>query len=271
MTKSILTLDKGEYLAPEYSHFDANGLVIGNTRYANYTKTGTWHRHKNPLISYVLNGGNIENRKGKSFERVSGCINFYGAHEPHQNIYKAFPSRHISIEIEDEFLLKNELDIVDISHSFQTQKIEAFQFIKIFKETSIDDDQSKGTIEMLFLELVKKAKFHYSRSDSSTPIWVDTIRTILNDKWNQKVTLEELANETGVHPITISKNFRKYFSYTLGEYCRVLRIKKALALLSSGNLSLSEVAYTCGFADQSHFIKVFKAQTGFIPKEYRKM
>lgn len=271
MNTSIRSLNKGEYLAPEYSNFDANGLLIGHTKYAQYTKTGVWHRHKNPLISYVLNGGNVENRKGKSIERVSGSINFYHANEPHQNTYKTFPSRHISIEIEDDFLLKNELSIVDVSLLFQTQKMEAFQFVKILKETTIADDQSKETIEMLFLELCEKAKFQNARDSAKTPIWVDTIRDILHDRWNEKVTLEELAKETGVHPITISKNFRKYFSYTLGEYCRILRIRKALEFISTNKLPLSEIAYVCGFADQSHFIRIFKSLTGFIPKDYRKI
>lgn len=268
MSESILTLETGQYLAPRYSNFDANGLIVGHTHYAKPTKTGIWHRHKNPLLSYVLDGGNVENRARESFERISGCVNFYNAYEPHQNIYKTFPSRHVSIEMEPDFLIQNDLDALDIAHSFQSQKKEAFQFAKILKETFINDGQSKDTITMLFLELCNKTNFQNS---IMSPPWVNTIRTILHDRWNEKVALVDLANETGVHPITISKNFRKHFSYTLGEYCRIFRIEKAMTLMRSQNSSLSEIAYSCGFSDQSHFIRTFKTHTGFRPKDYKKI
>jgi AraC family transcriptional regulator len=42
-------------------------------------------------------------------------------------------------------------------------------------------------------------------------------------------------------------------------------------MLKNTRLSLTEIAYTCGFADQGHFTRTFKAATGFLPKTFRKI
>ncbi|MGB1004752.1 MAG: helix-turn-helix domain-containing protein [Salibacteraceae bacterium] len=41
-------------------------------------------------------------------------------------------------------------------------------------------------------------------------------------------------------------------------------------LLKNTSLSTTEIAYECGFADQSHFIRTFKNLNGFTPKQYQK-
>ena len=69
----------------------------------------------------------------------------------------------------------------------------------------------------------------------------------------------------------VSREFSKYFNnLSFGEYIRKLRIEKAIDLLHSSNLSLSEIAYLTGFSDQSHFTRIFKRHTSQSPAEFRK-
>jgi AraC family transcriptional regulator len=269
LNSRILTLEKGHYLAPAYKTYKAGDLLVGVTEYKHSIETGIWHSHKNPLISYVLYGGNLENRKGAVIERTSGCVNFYHAHESHQNIYKKFPSKHVSIEIESKFLDDFNITERELSLSIQKSKHLTFAFIQILKEVLIADDQSYSSIEILFLELLKAPS--NVRIQQTSPPWMTTVKEVLNDRWNENISLQELSKEAGVHPITISKHFGKYFSCTLGEYTRSLKIEKAIALIHASNTTLTEIAFTCGFSDQSHFIRVFKSLTGFLPKDYRKL
>jgi AraC family transcriptional regulator len=102
------------------------------------------------------------------------------------------------------------------------------------------------------------------------PLWLKKVHEMLHDSWNKKLTLTDLARESSVNPITISKHFHKYFSCTLGEYMRKLKIEKSLAIIKNST-SLTDVAYLCDFADQSHFIRTFKHLTGFLPKEYKRL
>ncbi|HWK05009.1 MAG TPA: AraC family transcriptional regulator [Puia sp.] len=93
----------------------------------------------------------------------------------------------------------------------------------------------------------------------------------MNDRWNELLSLQDLSVVVGVHPVTISKHFSRYFNCTLGQYMRKLRINKAISLVKSSGTSLTDISYECGFADQSHFIRTFKHMTGFLPMQYQRL
>jgi AraC-like DNA-binding protein len=65
--------------------------------------------------------------------------------------------------------------------------------------------------------------------------------------------------------------FRQIHGCTVGEYVRKLRINAACHDLNDSEIPLAEVALTSGFADQSHFSRVFKRQVGMTPGAFRKL
>ncbi|MEL6142517.1 MAG: helix-turn-helix transcriptional regulator [Bacteroidota bacterium] len=101
------------------------------------------------------------------------------------------------------------------------------------------------------------------------PSWVGTMRQILNEQ-PEYLTLTALSKKLGVHPVHISRAFPKYFASTLGDYLRQQKIKRALGYLLNNKLSLTEIAYQCGFSDQSHFTRTFKAYLHTTPSAFRK-
>ncbi|MGE8426035.1 MAG: helix-turn-helix transcriptional regulator, partial [Sphingobacterium siyangense] len=58
---------------------------------------------------------------------------------------------------------------------------------------------------------------------------------------------------------------------TIGEYLRRIKIEKALPMIRLKKLSLTEIAFNCGFADQAHFIKTYKRFMGITPSQYQRM
>ena len=55
----------------------------------------------------------------------------------------------------------------------------------------------------------------------------------------------------------------------MGEFVNELRVQFAVERLSEDRESLEEIANTAGFADQSHFSRVFKKLVGLTPGAYR--
>ena len=53
------------------------------------------------------------------------------------------------------------------------------------------------------------------------------------------------------------------------RYVTLRRIEESKRLLSCDDCDIAEVAFHVGYDSKSHFINVFKAQTGFTPKQYR--
>ncbi len=84
-------------------------------------------------------------------------------------------------------------------------------------------------------------------------------------------SLAEIAHAAGVHPVHLSREFRRYFDVTVGEYMRKLRTDHAAHLLAASAMPLAEIADVCGFADQSHFSSTFKRTVGMTPARFREM
>lgn len=69
------------------------------------------------------------------------------------------------------------------------------------------------------------------------------------------------------------KQFNRIFSEYVGsnpkEFTRTIRFQRALHILEKQPpISLTALAYQCGYFDQSHLIKDFKALSGYTPTEY---
>lgn len=68
--------------------------------------------------------------------------------------------------------------------------------------------------------------------------------------------------------------FGNAFKTTTGNppfrWLRAYRVKAAKRLLKETALSLAEIAYSCGFSDQSHFTRVFTKSTGVTPGQWRR-
>ena len=63
--------------------------------------------------------------------------------------------------------------------------------------------------------------------------------------------------------------FKKYVGITPKQYQRVLRFNDVFVQMQGDQfLSWSDIAYRCGYSDQSHFIREFKTFSGFIPEHF---
>ena len=68
-------------------------------------------------------------------------------------------------------------------------------------------------------------------------------------------------------PFQLIRKFRRAVGVTPFAYLAQYRVNRAQALLAAGN-SLSDVAYSCGFSDQSHMTRAFKQAVGVTPGQY---
>jgi AraC family transcriptional regulator len=81
--------------------------------------------------------------------------------------------------------------------------------------------------------------------------------------------LTELANAVGVHPTHLARAFRARYGTSVGEYGRRTRLAWAATELARCDTGIATIAKQAGFADQSHFTRVFKRYVGVTPARYR--
>lgn len=259
-------LKKGAYVGRIYSSVQAEGIIAGTTVYLDESSNGEMHSHESPHISFVINGGSIDKRQRTSKEQHSGSIAFYYAGEAHQTIQKIFPARHVNLELDEQFLNRYQLTEEMMSNCIKCTPDAKFFMIRLYHEFMLNDSHSKPSIQIILLELLNASFL----KEKYCPSWVKQLEQILRASWNESIELPLLSQLLGVHPVTISKNFSRYFGCTFGEYMRKLKIEHAISIIKCSHQSLTEVAYTCGFADQSHLIRTFKYYTGFLPLHFKK-
>ncbi|MFT3822729.1 MAG: AraC family transcriptional regulator [Chitinophagaceae bacterium] len=264
------TLSKGQFLGNLECYKETFDITASVTSYQRDDRMAdSVHYHEHPNFYFVLNDGSIEKRKATQTECVTGSLLFYHAGELHQNIRKGENPRSLNLEIDRTFLSQFGIAENELNRDLLESTNAKLLVLSVYREFITNDALTNASIQLLLLKLFSSPA--RANKHKQPPLWAQTLKQLLHDRWNENISLQELATLTDVNPITISKHFPIYFTDTLGEYMRKLKVDKALSLIKSTKPGLTDIAYECGFADQSHFTRTFKKYTGFLPLQYKKL
>ena len=93
------------------------------------------------------------------------------------------------------------------------------------------------------------------------------IEKILRSKGQKN--LRELAAELGISSRSLERNFFQHTALKPKQFARIIQFQSSLIQLSVKDYNkLTDIVYENGYADQSHFIRVFKSFTGKIPSRF---
>jgi AraC-like DNA-binding protein len=95
------------------------------------------------------------------------------------------------------------------------------------------------------------------------------VERYIQENYSRKISLKEIAEVSGLSAPYFSTIFKEEMGENFSSYLNQLRVEKASHLLRESGQSLSEIAGSCGFEDQSWFSKIFKTYTGLSPGKYR--
>jgi AraC family transcriptional regulator len=136
-------------------------------------------------------------------------------------------------------------------------------------ELHASDASAPLAAEGLALELLAATARELHAGYARPPAWLASAEELLRARARENVALGELALAIGVHPAHLARTFRAHYGVSVGEYRRRLRLAWAAGELACGERQLAEIAVEAGFADQSHFTRVFKRYVGSTPARYR--
>lgn len=86
---------------------------------------------------------------------------------------------------------------------------------------------------------------------------------------SESLSLPVLSQATGLSPFQIGQRMKRVFGLSPHQFIIRSRIEAARHELSQSKQSLAEIAFACGFSDQSAFTRQFKRSVGLTPKAYR--
>jgi AraC-like DNA-binding protein len=90
------------------------------------------------------------------------------------------------------------------------------------------------------------------------------------DNIQHDISLDKAAFIANLSTAAFCRYFRKRTNKTFVQFLNEIRIGQACRLLVNEDLSIAEICYTCGYNNNSYFIRQFKTITGFTPLGYRK-
>ncbi len=97
---------------------------------------------------------------------------------------------------------------------------------------------------------------------------LQSVRDYLQEHCCDKIALDTLAQLAGVGRYQLIRQFRAQFGMTPHALQLDMRINLARDFLRRG-VALADVAYRTGFADQSHFHRIFKSRVAATPAQYQ--
>ena len=246
------------------------GLRLSESAYPPFLKTPK-HCHKNACFSLILSGHSSQTYGQNTRERKPSTMLFYSTEESHSESFARVGSRIFSIEIGHQWShkLREAVTLRNESLVFEGGLLN-FLARRVYHEFHNSDQVTPLAIEGLVLEIF--AEMSRRKPDISTtrpPRWLTHAKDLIHSGFLDSSSLSEIAVQVGVHPVYLAGAFRRYYGCTVGEYVRKLRIEFAMNQLIFSDTPLAQIAVTAGFANQSHFNKMFKRQTGVTPGVYR--
>lgn len=106
-------------------------------------------------------------------------------------------------------------------------------------------------------------------TSDNTPLPEKCLEFINTNYYQCDLTLEKIAEQTATTPRKITQIINDKFDCNFKTYLNRIRIAEAKRLLTNTQLNMGEIAFKVGFNSQSHFNRVFKAETLKSPSEYR--
>lgn len=119
------------------------------------------------------------------------------------------------------------------------------------------------------LQLCRLLNLLSKNSDVNSDNITDDIVRYVEANFSEKITLDFLAEKFFLSKFTVSRKFSAYTGTSLPKYLNSIRIINAKRYLKRG-MKVTDAAFMCGFESTSNFDRVFFAQTGMTPSEYKK-
>lgn len=92
----------------------------------------------------------------------------------------------------------------------------------------------------------------------------------INENYNHISDIEQIAEHFFISKFYLCRLFSRNLGISLVAYLNTIKIREACHMLITSNANMTEVSMECGFNSPSYFCKVFKAEKGMSPTEYRK-
>jgi len=243
----------------------------------------TWHKLESNMFMYVHSGSGSIVSRDRAYPLKDGILCFIGVDKYHYT----FPEIIETYERTKLFISSDELMKL-------TRLLPSSEYSQLFCDSSIIigvlDEEARGEAEEIFSTLERYADSEYfpaERCSAALRLMTLILKNLahktpkrsgamqraveyINDHITEEISIESICAVNYMSKYHFCRQFKRQMGLTVMEYILKTRIIMAKELLSEADLSIGEVSESCGFSSPSYFSRVFKADTGMTPTQYKK-
>ena len=115
----------------------------------------------------------------------------------------------------------------------------------------------------------QKAKIEQIQVKGNNDALMERVMKYMNEHLaDPDLNVEKLTEDVGISRAQLHRKLKEIAGVSAGEFIRNLRLEQAARLIEEGQINITQVAYSVGFNNQTHFSTVFKKHYGMSPSEY---
>jgi len=219
-------------------------------------------------ISIVLAGLVQEDSRGVTEFGSAASVVVKPSDVRHANVFGNEGAQLVSIVIPEEVIPdRRGLSEWTWHHGGPISR-DATSLVRIYRTES----ETAGAVEACTYALLDTLREDTSEAGApaAVPAWLRRVRERLHEEFAEAYSVAELAEEARVHPVYLTRLFRRHFQCSVTRYVQRLRVRYAAAVLASPrDRSVARLAQEAGFFDQSHFSRTFRNEFGLAPGQFR--
>lgn len=263
-------LQGGQFFGAVRHRIEHSGAVFSDLRHP-FPRKLPMHSHELPFFGLLLRGfyGECYGHQRKQFSPMS--IMFRPAGIPHQDEIAPGGLRFFHIELRPPWKLRLAECSGNLERGCEDSRGGPLFWLgmNLFREAFAAEQPDSLGVESGLAELTGLAARLPVEERKHPPAWLSRVVDKINAEYICRLSLDDLSTEAGVHPVHLSRVFRRFQREGIGEYTRRLRIRESCRCLLNRDLPLAEISLLLGFADQSHFTRDFRRVTGLTPYAFR--
>lgn len=252
---------------------------------------GTYHSHDWPEMTYILSGRCKYRIEGEEYILETGDLLIANPGVKHQYLildakespvefYIGFRGCHFRNMPQDSILLN------DGGHILHCKAELRQELNRICYDMAAEYKGNKAgvyfmqraymTQMLLFIirecmEKLNPMQSGYIFKSNNRNYVVKKIISYLNENYNEKISLDQIAHNMYLSPVYISKLFKEETGESPINYLIKIRLEKAKEILEKPESgSVKSIAKRVGYDDVYYFSKLFKKYYGMAPLHYRK-
>ena len=257
----------GEFYSPIQARLSAADIVLSELRQP-VARSVPRHEHELAYVTVVLHGHYREGDPGKMNELSPLTAVFNPVGVAHSSVIGPAGASLFTIEFRNQSLRELDVRLPDRTTLDCGAGAMLWPGLRLFSSFK-DQGGDSLMVEAHVFELLG-AVAGLDQSSETPPRWLSRVKDRLHAEFRDRLRMRDLAREAGVHPVHLARAFRKFEKRTPGEYQLQLQLRAACELLRNPEWALATIAAECGFADQSHFTRVFRRIAATTPLRFRR-